>query len=34
MLVSETQPDTILAELEVKMGKSQHSFQEILGNSL
>lgn len=34
MLVAETHPDTALAELEYKMGKSAHSFQQILANSL
>ncbi|MES2779514.1 MAG: hypothetical protein V4651_06400 [Bacteroidota bacterium] len=34
MLISDTHPDNVLAELELKMGKSEHSFQYILANSL
>ncbi|MES2559445.1 MAG: hypothetical protein V4590_06880 [Bacteroidota bacterium] len=32
--ISDTQPDNLLAELELKMGKSESSFQQILSNSL
>jgi uncharacterized protein YjbJ (UPF0337 family) len=34
LLVAETHSDNALAELEHKMGKSQHTFQQILANSL
>ena len=34
LLDAETEPDNALLELEIKMGKTEHSFQQILANSL
>ena len=34
LLVADDLPDNTLAELEQKMGKTTHSFQRILTNSL
>lgn len=34
LLVDETYPNNTLIELETKMGKSYHTFQQILSNSL